>query len=434
MDGDALQFPRVADEGQGAFSAQLERASALLRAEQLPEAEMQLLEAMQQRPDDTRARNLLGLVYFRAGRHDAAQQVYSSLVAEEPEDPALRLNLGLVELKMGKHAEAAANLRRVVLREPANQKAQGYYGLALMRSGELVAARAAFLAAGQADLARQVAEKIAAASASPAPSDAEAPGLFEPSPPDVAAIEVPDVAEVSIDAFVEIGKPAPVAFAGPTLGARTALSLATFVASRELPTPAIDDTFSLAEAGVLVIRVETRVPTRIAGALASSGRINYVPLARRVRGSHTAEPFGDGDDAMCLATGTGVMVISPRGGNFHLLALKDEVIYLREAAVFAFEETLSWENGRIPGSGGVPMVQFRGDGRVVMRTDKAPYTVRLTTGEVLYADQDALLGWTGQVVTQQLRGMDGEATAFVSCNGEGALILIDPSQTSPTKT
>ena len=48
---------------------------------------------------------------------------------------------------------------RLVEKEPGNQKAQGYLGLALMRSGELKAAHAAFVAAGgplPADWARQL--------------------------------------------------------------------------------------------------------------------------------------------------------------------------------------------------------------------------------------------------------------------------------------
>src|SRR5207247_496930 len=105
-----------------------------------------------------------------------------------------------------------------------------------------------------------------------------------------------------------------------------------------------------------------------------------------------------------------------------------DALYLREQVVFAFEESLSWENGRIPGAGpaGMVIVQFRGQGKVVMRSKKAPYTLKLGGGDVLYVDQDSLLGWIGQVLPQQLRGLDGEPTQFVSCSGEGALILQEP--------
>jgi uncharacterized protein (AIM24 family) len=211
------------------------------------------------------------------------------------------------------------------------------------------------------------------------------------------------------------------------------MPLALFVEKRELR-PAANDVsgangpFTLA-GELLVVRVDGRVPVRTAGALASSGKLAYAPLLRRVRGKAGEEPFGEGEDAMVVASGSGVIVVSPRGSRFTALALGDkDALYLREASVFAFEESLSWENGRIPGAGpqGLVIVQFRGQGRVVLRSKKAPCTLKIAPGDVLYVDQEALLGWIGQVVPQQLRGVDGEPTQFVACSGEGALLLEEP--------
>src|SRR5207247_1494305 len=109
--------------------------------------------------------------------------------------------------------------------------------------------------------------------------------------------------------------------------------------------------FSIVDGELLMSRVDGRLPTRISGAIASSGRLAYAPVMKRIRGRDSEEPFGEGDDAMCMATGAGVMVVSPRGGKFTVFALDQDAVYLRESAVFAFEETLHWENGRIPGGG-----------------------------------------------------------------------------------
>ena len=173
---------------------------------------------------------------------------------------------------------------------------------------------------------------------------------------------------------------------------------------------------------------------RTAGALVSSGRLAYAPVMRRLRGKGTTETFGDGEEALVQATGSGLVVVSPRGGMFAVLALgPKDVLYVRESMVFAFEESLYWENGRVPGSGGGGgmIVQFRGEGGVVLRAVKMPWAVRIATGDVLYVEQDALVGWSGDVVPQQLRGVDGQPTQFVVCTGEGALFIIDPLSAPP---
>ena len=132
-----------AEERERRLAAHLTRAGELLRTDQVDAADLEVGNALRIASDDVRARNLLGLVRFRAGRYEEAHQVYRELVGRDANDPALRLNLGLVELRLGRNVDAAVNLRHVVEKEPNNQKAQGYLGLALMRAGELKAARVA---------------------------------------------------------------------------------------------------------------------------------------------------------------------------------------------------------------------------------------------------------------------------------------------------
>ena len=127
----------------------------MLKAEYLAAAEWRSTTRSSSLPDDDRTKNLLGLVRFRAGR-TTTPTVYRELVSTHaPTISPIRFNLGLVELRMAKHSDAADDLRWVVEQEPKNIKAQGYYGLALMRPA-IWAARDAFLAAGQAEFARQV--------------------------------------------------------------------------------------------------------------------------------------------------------------------------------------------------------------------------------------------------------------------------------------
>ncbi|HEX6836053.1 MAG TPA: tetratricopeptide repeat protein, partial [Polyangia bacterium] len=338
----------------------LQRAGEQLRGEKLDEAEREIECALRIRPQDLRARNLRGLFLFRAGRYDEALAAYLELCGAYPNDAALRLNLGLVELRMGRHAEAAENLKRVVTAEPDNARAQGYLGLALMRAGELAQARDAFHRAGQEELARQVEERMAhlgeeavAARLDLRRAANEGEKILDADQP-FGAVEL----EAPVDEAKRGGawqlrvpgeRPPLPGPEGPPPSGRfeplvlsPPLPVAAFATARLLRAGAMGEPFALAEGGMLVVRVDGKLPTRTFGAIASSGQLTFEPLMRRVRGQPTDEPFGDGADAMFQANGHGLVVVAPRGAKFTALSLADDIVYVREASLFAFEENLHW--------------------------------------------------------------------------------------------
>src|SRR5262249_53272030 len=153
--------------------------------------------------------------------------------------------------------------------------------------------------------------------------------------------------------------------------------VAAFATTRLLRPGGLGEPFALAEGGMLVVRIDGRLPTRTFGAIASTGQLTFEPISRRVRGQPTEEPFGEGADAMFIAKGFGLIVVAPRGAQFTALQLTDDIVYVREAALFSFEETLHWENGRVPGGGpdSMRVVQFRGNGRIVMRAQRAAFSL-----------------------------------------------------------
>jgi tetratricopeptide (TPR) repeat protein/uncharacterized protein (AIM24 family) len=431
------------DAAEQALAAHLYRAGERLRGDDVEGAEREVGSALALRADDMRALNLLGLVRFRAGRYEEALALYHQLVGRAPDDAALRLNLGLVELRMGRHEDAARDLERVVSSEPENQRAQGYLGLALMRSGELGRAREAFRLAGQPDLAKQVEEKMAVSAESHERAVAEMRKIAERGLRQFAE-EAQPFAVVDVDApgadaggtwqMKVPGSPVP----SPDGASRTArveplrlespLTITEFATARLLRPAQLGEPFALAEGGMLVVRIEGRLATRTLGAIASTGHLAFEPLHKRMRGRAVEEQFGAGAEAMFAASGTGLIVVAPRGSRFTALALKDDVLYVREQNLFSFEESLHWENGRVPGAGlaGLQVVQLRGQGRCVLRADRAAFCVKMEPQDTLYVGQEALLGWIGRVVPRQLKGSDGEPTPYVECTGEGALILEEP--------
>ena len=424
----------------------LQRAGELLRGDKLDEAEREIENALRIRPQDLRARNLRGLFLFRAGRYEEALVAYLELCAAYPNDAALRLNLGLVELRVGRHAEAAENLKRVVASEPENARAQGYLGLALMRAGELGQARDAFHRAGQEELARQVEERMAhlgeeavAARMDLRRAANEGERILDGDQP-FGAVEL----EQPVDEAKRGGawqlrvpgeRPPLPGPEGPPAAGRfeplvlsPPLPVAAFATARLLRAGAMGEPFALAEGGMLVVRVDGKLPTRTFGAIASSGQLTFEPLTRRVRGQPTEEPFGEGADAMFFAHGHGLIVVAPRGAKFTALALADDIVYVRETSLFAFEENLHWENGRVPGGGPESMrvVQFRGTGRLVVRAARAAFSLKIEPDQPMFVEATTLLGWMGRVVPRVLHGQDGEPTPYVECSGEGVLILEEP--------
>src|SRR5439155_1406058 len=76
------------------------------------------------------------------------------------------------------------------------------------------------------------------------------------------------------------------------------------------------------------------------------------------------------------------------------------------------------------------VVQFRGTGRIVMRAERAAFSLKIEPDSNLYVETTALLGWIGRVVPRVLHGQDGEPTPYVECTGEGVLILEEPPPAS----
>ena len=498
--------PTSADDRERLLQAHLDRAGELLRGEDLAAAEVEIAAAISLQADDVRARNMLGLVHFRAGRFPEALDLFLQLVAADPEDTALRLNLGLVELRLGKNRDAERDLRHVVQREPRNNKARGYLGLAVLRGGDLVGARRLFLEAGHEELARQVEDRIANAEDEAERSVGEVRRIAEAG---LRAVEEKELPFASVDAELrEVAasraaagtvsserasssastarvrvKPVAIGLEGPRLpdadeaaaaaasaAAETAASWQVRVPGSALPTPGREgpplslprvepldlvpptsiaefatrrlipsgvpgEPFALTTGGLLVIRLDGRLATRTSGALLSAGSLTYEPLTRRARGVTTTDPFGDDADAVMVASGKGLILVAPRGLRFTALALANDILYVREPALYAFEvDTLHWENGRIPGGGtaGLTVAQFRGTGRVVIRSERPLLCVKVTPDITSYVDHSSVVGWIGRVVPRQMPGAaDGEVAPYLECTGEGALILEEPPSALP---
>ncbi|MDQ3341310.1 MAG: tetratricopeptide repeat protein [Myxococcota bacterium] len=202
------------------------------------------------------------------------------------------------------------------------------------------------------------------------------------------------------------------------------------LATEELVKPAdSDETFEIAPGGALIMRVTDKLMARLEGVHVTGGDLSYEPATRRSRGHQTQERFDYGGTPLYAVSGDGYLVAVAGKKQFSAVLLDDDILYLREDLVFAFEGSLRWENGNVPGlRGKLPVVQFRGDGALVLRTQRPLVRVKLTTSGVVLVDADRIAGWIGRVIPRAVvPAVNGPLGAMcIECTGEG-IVLVEPA-------
>ncbi len=254
--------------------------------------------------------------------------------------------------------------------------------------------------------------------------------------PERQAVPAPAAGQSMISRAVEVASPNKAATAGAmkvTAGSTPPSPLSQLATDQLVRPEDSGEPFEVTSSGALVIRVADRVLTRLDGIHVTGGELEFEPATRRSRGSQTDEKFDYGGSRMHAVSGTGYLIAAPKDRQFTAVVLDDDIFYLREDLVFAFEASLRWENGNVPGlRGKLPVVQFRGDGAVALRTAKPLVRVKLPAQGVVYVDAIRLAGWIGRVVPRAVvppsDGPMGEVC--VECTGEG-VVLVDPSDSLP---
>jgi uncharacterized protein (AIM24 family) len=134
---------------------------------------------------------------------------------------------------------------------------------------------------------------------------------------------------------------------------------------------------------------------------------------------------------MLRASGAGRFVISREGRTFTALELGDEPAYFREETLFAFEESIVFENGRVPSRAGydLHLVHLRGRGKLLLVTVGTPKSVELGKGEPLRIPMDQLVGWHGPLIQPRIVPIVEAAPEMgvaLELSGEGRALVDAP--------
>jgi uncharacterized protein (AIM24 family) len=405
-----------------ALLAHLRHVSELVTAQQLTEAEAELVDAQKTSPRDLRVLKLLALVRFKLGQLTEARQVYREACSVAPEDSTVRLNLGLIALKLESFSEAAVELEAAVRLQPDDRRAWSYLGYAYARSSSPAQAATAFRRAGQHELAAEmeraaspiaptegaVGEDATRAESERIPADSATP---RPAPR-LEATPNPELAR-------DDGTPSP----------RPMTSLAGFTTARLLTLPAAPGPVESLGHGVLRFSAGAETHVRQSCLLAALGGQSLSLARRRERGHLSETTLTGAHDGFFRVDGGGDLLLCSGDSARGLipLALDRDVLYLDEARVAAWGDEVVWESGTVPG-GHKPMLQFRGTGRVVVVANADEIvSLRLGEGERMAVPTARLVGWLGRIVVQGELGGGAEGGPaglhHVTCEGEGVLLL-----------
>jgi uncharacterized protein (AIM24 family) len=179
---------------------------------------------------------------------------------------------------------------------------------------------------------------------------------------------------------------------------------------------------------------------RADGVLAGAGNLTWGPAFRRSQGRRTTEPLGQDGARFFRLTGAGDVWIAGAPARWLPVSLTEDVLYVREDRVLAFDGTLSWETGTVPGAE-LRMLQFRGRGVVALSLGEAPVAIKVTEDRPTLLAAARLVGWVGRLVPHGAPIMGkgngnldkgggavaADAAPFqVVCQGEGVVLLDTP--------
>lgn len=241
------------------------------------------------------------------------------------------------------------------------------------------------------------------------------PGVAEAEPPGPEQWEARPLSEVE------------------TKGLAAGLPLAELAPTLEVLKGAVAGPFEVRHEGVAIV-VNGELLSRVDGLLLVSGAVKYEPEMKRFRGRTTDQAFGEGERRMTRATGKGVMIVgAPEKQRFVSVDLAEESAYFREEVVFAFEEAVMFENGRIPSevTGDMDLVHLRGKGKVLVRIPGALRAHQVRMDEPVTVPLERLVGWFGNVTPKLLTLAVEESGAVVKggaeLSGEGYVLFAVPT-------
>jgi uncharacterized protein (AIM24 family) len=182
----------------------------------------------------------------------------------------------------------------------------------------------------------------------------------------------------------------------------------------------------------VVVSVNGQLLTRLSGLVAYCGNLGFAAERKRFRDRTTDRWFGEGEGRMVRAQGEGTLLFRMGGKVFVPIDLGGDSAYLREETVFALENSLGFENGRLPApfAADLDLVHVRGKGVLLLRLDGPMHSLEVSLGRPVTVPLERLVGWQGHLtprISALLPDDDGRVhKAGLELSGEGFALLTLP--------
>jgi uncharacterized protein (AIM24 family)/tetratricopeptide (TPR) repeat protein len=174
---------------------------------------------------------------------------------------------------------------------------------------------------------------------------------------------------------------------------------------------------------------EQPVYSKIYGVLAYEGKLSFQPEKKKFKGKETKAIFGSKEAPIMKVTGSGQVIMNPGEEKISILRLDEEMLYVVESRVFAFQEGLIWENGRIQtgaSSEDLNLVQFKGTGEVAVSFTGALSAFTVSQNLPAVVDYSAIVGWAGKLLPQVKSSEEKlpfKTKNLLEFKGEGVIIV-----------
>ena len=166
------------------------------------------------------------------------------------------------------------------------------------------------------------------------------------------------------------------------------------------------------------------------GLLAVRGAVTLSPEVKRYLGRDSSRAFGEGARRMLRARGQGELDFRVAALRLAVLDLGAGSLYLREEALFAIGEGVTFENGKAGAVYGpeLGLVRLTGRGQVALALRGALSSLPVTAGSPARVLVNVLVGWQGELTPRLVPLADGGGPAAdeplaVELRGDGRVLV-----------
>jgi uncharacterized protein (AIM24 family) len=432
---------------QGLFLAHFNKGRELFEQKRLDEAELQLEEAYLLRPRDPRVLNLLGLVYFRAGKLDKAEEVYRKLVAESPDAHTLHYNLALICFKLNRLEDAESAFMKALELTQGNPKIHFYLGSIYERLERYKDAIYQYRHAGANLMVQRLQGRLApgadatappgavpppprtepdAASAGPLPLsltgppksvEPVSPAILAP-PPEPAEERRPDTARfrLNLEALAqEARRRAAQAATPPSPPPPVAPAAAPLVAPPAAPAPEV---FRGLEKGLMEVDFAGKVFIKQGTIYSYSGNLTFWVKEKRPGGR----------PALVIVTGTGRLILTDRDREITFMQVSDEPVFVEPLHLLACEESLQPRYVRLgEEEAPIEVVALEGKGMVALSVASKPLPLTVRPNQPVSVPASSVIMWTGTLLPRVVDDPEVYEVVLPSSASGGRLLRLEGS-------